>query len=126
MKVKIVLFNIILVMVVIMIAIAPSLTTNVMAFCLFNCAAEDLKNRLQANVDCFERQIMMGVPGRTAYGTEDLSSDGKEIRIGTQWYTEEELRNDWKENPERHSSNCYFIADVTPQEVERVYQESLK
>jgi len=59
--------------------------TPAQAFCLFNCAAEDLKNRLQANVDCFQNQIMMGVPGRTAYGTTDLSSDGKEVRIGTQW-----------------------------------------
>ncbi|MGH9986819.1 MAG: hypothetical protein ACRD8W_22975 [Nitrososphaeraceae archaeon] len=42
------------------------------------------------------------------------------------WYTEEELGDEWKENPGRHSSNCYFVGDVTPQEVERVYQESLK
>jgi hypothetical protein len=96
------------------------------AFCIFNCAAEDLKNRLQANVDCFQNQIMMGVPGRTAYGTEDLSADGKEVLVKGTWMTEDELKKDWKENPDRHSSNCYFIADITPQESERVYQESLK
>jgi hypothetical protein len=69
---------------------------------------------------------MMGVPGRTAYGTEDLSADGKEVLVKGTWMTEDELKKDWKENPDRHSSNCYFIADITPQESERVYQESLK
>lgn len=69
---------------------------------------------------------MMGVPGRTNYDTEDLDSEGKIVTISGVEYTEEELRNEWKENPDRHRSNCYFIADITPQEVERVYQESLK
>jgi hypothetical protein len=50
------------------------------AFCIFNCAAEDLKNRLQANADCIKTQIEVGIPGRTTYGTEDLSTDGKEVR----------------------------------------------
>jgi len=69
---------------------------------------------------------MMGVSGRTAYGTEDLSSDGKIITINGVQYTEEELKNKWKNNPEEHISNCYFIADITPQEVEKVYRDSLK
>lgn len=68
---------------------------------------------------------MMGVPGRTTYGTEDLSSDGKIITIDGVQYTEEKLKNEWKNNPDDHSSNCYFTADIKPQEVERVYQESL-
>jgi hypothetical protein len=96
------------------------------SFCIFDCAAVDLETRLQANADCIRDQIMMGNPGRTAYGTEDLSSDGNIITIDGVQYTEDELKNEWKENPDRHSSNCYFIADITPQEVERVYQESLK
>lgn len=110
------------------VVVAGSIVMNIesaKAFCLFNCAAEDLKNRLQANVDCFQTQIMTGNPGRTAYGTEDLSADGKEVLVRGTWMTEDELKKEWKENPDRHSSNCYFIADVTPQEVERVYQESL-
>lgn len=109
--------------------VAGSIVMNIelaKAFCLFNCAAEDLKNRLQANVDCFKTQISLGHPGRTAYGTEDLSADGKLVEVRGQWLTEDELKNDWQENPDRHSSNCYFIADITPQESERVYQESLK
>ncbi|MGC1135816.1 MAG: hypothetical protein WA941_23530 [Nitrososphaeraceae archaeon] len=111
------------------VVVAGSIVMNIEsaeAFCLFNCAAEDLKNRLQASVDCFERQIMMGQPGRTAYSTEDLDSEGKLVEVRGQWLTDDELKKDWKENPDRHSSNCYFIADITPQESERVYQESLK
>jgi hypothetical protein len=85
-----------------------------------------LKNRLQANVDSFKNQIELGVPGRTSYDTEDLDSSGKILTMDGVEYTEDELRKEWKENPDRHSSNCYFIADITPQEVERVYRESLK
>lgn len=122
-------YIIILLVALITIGIITTTTTTtqqVNAFCLFNCEAEDLKNRLQSHVDCLERQIDMGTSDRTAYGTEDLSEDGLKVKIGTQWYTEEELRKDWKENDDFHGGNCYFIADVTPQEVEHVYQESLK
>ena len=98
---------------------------SVQAFCLFNCEAEDLKNRLQANADCYQNQISMMLYGRTDYDTEDLDSTGKIITIDGVQYTEDELRQEWKDNPESHSSNCYFIADITPQEVEKVYRESI-
>lgn len=39
---------------------------------------------------------------------------------------EDELRKEWKENSDRHSSNCYVIADITPQEVEEVYRGPLE
>lgn len=108
-------------------AMVPSFVGSANAsFCIFNCDAVILKDKLQAHVDCLENQIMMGVPGRTDYGTEDLNSEGKIVSIGGVEYTEDELRNEWKGNPEAHSSNCYFIADITPQEVEKVYRESLK
>jgi hypothetical protein len=68
----------------------------------------------------------MGVSGRTAYGTEDLDSEGKKVEVNGQWLSEDELRKQWKDYPDSHSSNCYFIADITPQEVEKVYQDSLK
>jgi len=107
-------------------SVLAQLPSSVNAFCIFNCAAEDLKNRLQANVDCISNQISMGVSGRTAYGTEDLDSEGKKVEVNGQWLSEDELRKQWKDYPDSHSSNCYFIADITPQEVEKVYQDSLK
>src|ERR671918_1344336 len=110
-----------------LVSVVPSLVDSANAsFCIFNCDAVILRDKLQAHVDCLENQIMMGVPGRTNYGTEDLDSEGKVVSIGGAEYTEEELRNEWKENPDKHSSNCYFIADITPQEVEKVYRDSLK
>jgi hypothetical protein len=112
--------------IILILSVFASSTPVNASFCIFDCAAVDLKNRLQANADCIKDQIMMGVPGRTAYGTEDLSGDGKIITINGVQYTEEELKNEWKNNPDGHSSNCYFIADITPQEVEKVYRDSLK
>lgn len=53
-------------------------------------------------------------------------NDGKLVQIGGEWYDEKELREEWKNNPESHESNCYFTADITPQKVEKVYTDSLK
>ena len=123
---KLIIITILGISIILIFSIFASSTPVNASFCIFDCAAVDLKNRLQANADCIKDQIMMSVPGRTAYGTEDLSSDGNVITIDGVQYTEEEPKNEWKNNPDEHSSICYFIADITPQEVERVYQESLK
>jgi len=35
---------------------------------------------------------------------------------------EDELRKEWRENPDRQSSKCYIIAGITQQEKEEVYR----
>jgi hypothetical protein len=57
------------------------------SFCIFNCEAQDKLKRHEALADWLRDQLLMGTYGRTAYGTEDLSSDGKEVRIGVIYHT---------------------------------------
>lgn len=48
------------------------------------------------------------------------------VKLDGEWFSEQQLRDEWKNNPDPHSSNCYEIADLTPQKVEKVYRDSLK
>ena len=96
------------------------------AFCLWNCDAQKVKESGPLFLDCQRFQYDNGQYSYiTKYG--DVTKDGKvKSWVDGTMITEDELKKEWKEHPEAYEHDCHNIHDLTPQLMEKMYQESLK
>jgi hypothetical protein len=76
---------------------------------------------------CMQAQNANGTYNMTLHNTFDLSTDGNLIPSGSEpdkMLTEQELREERNKNPEIYKGDCFYLSDMTPQQLKRAYSGS--